>query len=203
MTPDSNLVRYLSHPQIIMDVEKDVQRWSLNELGCTRVEAVLGSEHLRKTSLVISSGETKAIETAEPIAKALNCEFAIRENMYENDRSATGFLPPDEFEKVADEFFAKPNNNVRGWEKAVDAQIRVLTEVQACLKHHDPSKGDVLFVGHGGVGTLLYCALSDIEIDRSYDQPAGGGNFFAFDQETPKPLHGWLPMEQFLNLFES
>lgn len=29
--------------------------------------------------------------------------------MHENDRSATGFLPPPEFEAVANQFFANPH----------------------------------------------------------------------------------------------
>lgn len=36
----------------------------------------------------------------------------------ENDRSSTGFLPPEEFEVVADAFFAQPGVSVRGWETA-------------------------------------------------------------------------------------
>jgi len=34
--------------------------------------------------------------------------------------------------------------------------------------------GDVLFVGHGAVGTLLFCHYSGVAIDRAYDQPADG-----------------------------
>jgi hypothetical protein len=34
--------------------------------------------------------------------------------MHENDRSATGFLPPPEFEAVADAFFVRPLESVRG-----------------------------------------------------------------------------------------
>jgi broad specificity phosphatase PhoE len=55
---------------------------------------------------------------------------------------------------------------------------------------------NVLFVGHGGVGTLLFCALSGIEISRQYDQGAGGGGcWFEFSITGRKPLSGWQPME--------
>jgi len=63
------------------------------------------------------------------------------------------FLPPDEFETVVDQFLAHLEHSVRG-ETAKMAQIRIVTEVQGCLKGHKAS--DVLFVGHGGIGTLLF-----------------------------------------------
>ena len=98
----SQIVRYLSHPQLGMDPELGVRRWSLNETGRARVALLARSGALTGTRHVISSDETKAIETATPLADALNCKLVVREAKHENDRSATGFLPPDELESVAD-----------------------------------------------------------------------------------------------------
>jgi broad specificity phosphatase PhoE len=67
--------------------------------------------------------------------------------MHENDRSATGFLPPDEFETVANRFFAHPLVSIQGWERAIDAQLRIVREVEHVLARN--RAGDVLFVGHG------------------------------------------------------
>lgn len=114
--------------------------------------------------------------------------------MHENDRSATGFLVPDQFEAVANQFFAQPHISVRGWERAVDAQLRIVGEVEHVLARNTP--GDVLFVGHGGVGTLLYCHFSDLAIDRAHDQPAGGGCFFAFGSHGRRVLHAWRRLEE-------
>ncbi len=48
----------------------------------------------------------------------------------------------------------------------------------------------------GGVGTLLFCALSRLEIDRRYDQGDGGGGcWFQFDIERRQPLRKRQPME--------
>lgn len=101
--------------------------------------------------------ETKAIETAAPLAKAVRYLLEVREMMHENDRTATGFLPSNEFEAVADQFFAHPDDSVRGWETARAVQSRIVAEVKECLeKYRD---GDLLFVDHGGVGSLLFCHL--------------------------------------------
>ena len=190
-------VRYLSHPQVLIDPAKPVPNWSLNDIGKERVEALAASGALNGTRHVISSAETKAIETAAPLTEALGCQLVVREAMHENDRSATGFLPPDEFESVADQFFAKPNESVRGWETAIAAQNRIVSEVKECLMTY--KTGDVLFVGHGGVGTLLFCYLSDYQISREYDQGAGGGGcYFEFAGLQAKPNSRWQPLENLI-----
>ena len=142
---------------------------------------------------VVSSAERKAIETAEILAGQLGLTVEVREGMHENDRSATGFLPPPEFEAVADRFFASPHKSIRGWERAIDAQQRIVSEVEAVLDA--AVGGDIAFVGHGGVGTLLLLSLSNREISREADQPAGGGNYFAYDINARRVTHGWQPID--------
>lgn len=195
-------VRYLTHPQVLVDPQQEVGRWSLNPTGRARVRALAegvaaGLGALSRTARVISSYETKAIETASPLALELGVPLEILPDMHENDRSATGFLPPVEFEAVADQFFAEPGISVRGWETAEAAQARILAAVTACLE--GPQPGDVLLVGHGAVGTLLYCALAGLGIDRRHDQgPGGGGRWFGFDLDDRRPGPGWQPMETLL-----
>lgn len=188
------IARYISHPQVLIDPDKEVGQWSLTDLGRRRVDVLARSNALAGTRRVISSGEVKALETAQPLADAVGCSLEIRDRMHENDRSATGFLPPDEFERVADQFFATPDESVRGWETARAAQGRIISEVLATLQDHQD--GDVVFVGHGGVGTLLYCHLSGLAISRAYDQgPGGGGCFFSFGCDLGPPPHPWRKIE--------
>jgi len=118
----TTLVRYLTHPQVQIDPHVPVPSWRLSGVGAARVQALITAGWLAGTTLVVSSAEQKALETAEPLAAALGIPLEIREEMHENDRSATGFLAPVEFASVANEFFAYPNQSIRGWERAVDAQ---------------------------------------------------------------------------------
>jgi broad specificity phosphatase PhoE len=57
--------------------------------------------------------------------------------------------------------------------------------------------GDLAIVGHGGTGTLLYCHLAGLPINRRYDQPAtNGGNWFAFDRTNRELLYeGWQSID--------
>ena len=187
------LARYLTHPQVVIDPLIPVSSWGLSEVGKARTEAIASTGQLSRTTQIICSGERKAIETAEIIAAKLNVDVEVRDAMHENDRSATGFLVPDEFEVVANQFFAQPDVSIRGWERAIDAQSRIVREVEHVLARNRP--GDVLFVGHGGVGTLLYCHYAGFAIARTHDQPAGGGCFFAFTKDGRRVEHGWCRLE--------
>lgn len=190
----TSMLRYLSHPQVEIVPHLPVPKWGLSEIGRRRTLSVRHADALRATCRIVSSTETKAIETASILAGALGLELETRAAMHENDRSATGFLEPAEFEAVADRFFAEPGKSVRGWERAIDAQARIVREVETVLAVDQGS--DVLIVGHGGVGTLLYCHFAGLPISRDHDQPSGGGNFFAVDCESCKVRHPWRPMEE-------
>jgi broad specificity phosphatase PhoE len=187
------LVRYLTHPQVQIVPEQPVPSWGLSAFGRSRVTALIKAGWLQGTTQIVASAERKALETAEPIAAALGVRLEVREAMHENDRSATGFLPPDEFERVANQFFAHPDESIRGWERAKDAQSRIVREAEIVLS--ESGAGDVLFVGHGAVGTLLLCHYAGAEISRAYDQPSGGGHYFTLAKAARKVVHTWRRME--------
>lgn len=189
----SPVVRYLTHPQVQIDSRVPVPQWSLSAEGRARAVQVAKAEWLSSTTQIISSCEQKALETAELLAAELGVEVEKRNAMHENDRSSTGFLPPSEFDAMVDEFFAQPMVSVRGWERAIDAQLRIVREVEEVLARGIP--GDVLFVGHGAVGTLLFCHYADQPINRAYDQPAGGGYYFGLIAEGRRIQHAWRQME--------
>ncbi|MBB3567745.1 histidine phosphatase family protein [Rhizobium sp. BK491] len=188
---------YVTHPQVRIDPNVPVPQWGLSDIGAERARMAAGRPWAGKLGLIVSSGERKAIETAEALAAASGAPIEVIEAMHENDRSATGFLPPPEFEKAADWFFANPHESFKGWERAIDAQARIVSNVEAVLARHDP-KVPIAFVGHGGVGTLLKCHLEGKPIARQGDQPPGGGNLFCFDLAKRAVSCDWTPMEDWM-----
>lgn len=186
---------YLTHPQVRIDPAIAVPQWGLSDLGRGRTTETARSPWIRRIGRIVSSDEVKAVETAFILAEAAGCKVEIADHMGENDRSATGFLPPAEFEKAADWFFAHPDESFKGWERAVDAQGRIVSAVDAILADHDP-RVPILFIGHGGVGTLLKCHLEGRAIGRDADQPPGaGGNLYMFDLPTRRLASDWQKME--------
>lgn len=185
---------YLTHPQVEIDPKIPVPLWRLSATGRARVETMLDRPWLRTVRRILSSDETKAVEAAAIIGARLRVPIEIDPEMGENDRSATGFLEPRAFEAAADRFFAEPEVSWNGWERAVDAADRIEQAVTRALADRT---GPVLLVGHGGVGTLLKCRLDGRAIARDRDQPAGGGNIFAFTLAGGGLLCDWTPMEDF------
>lgn len=172
---------YLTHPEVAIDPEVPVPDWGLSDLGRSRAELAVRLPWAPVICHVVASGERKAIETAEIFASAFDLPVRTIDALHENDRSSTGFLPPDEFERMADAFFADPQSSVQGWEPAAAAQNRIVEAVQAVLASV-PDDDPVLFSGHGGVGTLLKCHLLNTPISRAYDQ-TGGGHWYLFTKQ--------------------
>jgi broad specificity phosphatase PhoE len=186
---------YITHPQVRIDPDIPVPQWGLSDIGRARAEQAARSGWAKQLGRIVSSDEAKAIETAEIVASAAGIHIEIAHDTHENDRSATGFLPPPAFEAAADWFFAHPDESFKGWERAVDAQARIVTAVSRILANHDP-KVPIAFVGHGGVGTLLKCHLAGQSISRDRDQPGGGGNLFCFSLADQTVSCDWTPMER-------
>lgn len=184
---------YVSHPQVEIDPAKPVPEWGLSAIGRARAVAFAARPELSAYGRVISSTEVKALETAAIIAEALGLAVEAREGLHENDRSATGYLPEAEFQQVANAFFAAPEESIRGWERAADAQSRIVTGVAAALAEaaHIPA----IFVGHGGVGTLLLCHHAGYAISRTHDQPPVGGGCWFRRTLTMVPDR-WRPFEE-------
>ena len=186
---------FITHPNVVISADVPVPRWPLSARGRERMQAGLRQPWLAWVGAVVCSSEQKAIDGAEMLAAHLGLPFTQDAGLDENDRSATGFLPPPEFEAMADAFFAAPETSVRGWERAADAQARVVAAVTRVMAAHQ-GPGDLAIVSHGAVGTLLYCHLAGVPIDRRWDQPAnGGGNYFRFTLAPPSVDGWWQPFD--------
>ena len=116
------LVYFITHPNVLVSRDVPVPKWPLSELGRARMTRGLSQPWVGNITSIYSSTEQKAIDGAQLLALAFNRASELGEN----DRFSTGFLPPCEFETVADEFFAKPDISARGWERAIDAQSRIV-----------------------------------------------------------------------------
>lgn len=187
---------YISHPQVNVDANVPVTKWGLSPIGQARAEAFASKSFFADTTVFFSSAETKAIELAQILAGTKTIK--VDKETGENDRSSTGFLPPDVFEIMADRFFASPDQSIKGWERAIDAQTRIVSAVTMHLRAVSDQSTRV-FCGHGAVGTLLKCDIDRRAISRREDQPAGGGNLFVFEIGTDLApgalICDWTPME--------
>jgi len=191
------ICHYLTHPEVNIDPKVATPRWGLSDIGRHRLQTAINRGIFNQTEVIVASSEQKAIDATSMISSHLDKEFVIDPNCDENDRTSTGFLSHVEFEQVADLFFERPNQSVRGWETADLAQRRIIAAVQRHVENWDERQ--ILFVGHGAVGTLLKCYIGQRKISRDEDQrrmaAKGGGNIFAFDWAQQALHTDWVSME--------
>lgn len=176
---------FLTHAEVVVDPTGPIESWTLSPAG--RARAATAARHAWGPGprRIVSSTERKALDTAEVLASAVGVTVTTDPELGEIDRSATGYLPFDEFEGVVDRFFAEPDTSVRGWERAVDAQDRIVRAVRRCA-----ADGDVTIVSHGAVGALLLASLRGVPVSRTLDQP-GMGSVVTFDPATWTATSGW------------
>jgi broad specificity phosphatase PhoE len=184
---------FLTHPEVAVDPAVPVPRWHLLPSGIARLRRFAAGGALAGVAAIWASTECKAIEAAGILAASIGLGLRVREDLGENDRSATGFLPPPEFERMADAFFARPEESVRGWERAVDAQARILGAVRAVVAD-SPAAGDILVVSHGAVGSLLRGHLLGAPISRALDQPRQGCWFAVALPGWQLAVPDWRPL---------
>lgn len=189
-------VWFVTHAEPVVEPRRPIGSWGLSAVGRARAAAWRAP-----VARVVASPERKAVETAELVAGG----GAVEQDpaLVEIDRSATGYLPFDEFDAVVDAFFARPTESVQGWERAVDAQERIVAAVRALA---GPGAGsgagagagagaDVVLVSHGAVGALLLASLTGEPIARTHEQP-GMGSVLTLDPVSWRLLRGWqrLPL---------
>jgi broad specificity phosphatase PhoE len=190
-TAGVGILRYITHPEVSVEPDVPVSEWRLRELGRRRAEAMLTQPWVGLVGRIVSSAERKALETATLLADHLGLDLEVRMDTGEIDRSATGYVPYQRHEQLADRFFAHPSESADGWETAEHAQGRIVAAVADLFVDDGPC---VALVGHGGVGTLLWCHLNAMSISRRHDQP-GQGHYWAHDLAADRLLHGWRPID--------
>jgi broad specificity phosphatase PhoE len=189
------IIHFITHPEVMIDPAVPIADWPLSPVGLRRMRLALERPWLAGVRSVFSSAERKARDAAGLLAEQLGLRPVVVEGLGENNRSATGYLSKAEFEAVADAFFAHPEASVRGWERAADAQRRIVGAVEHVISMA-AIDGDIAIVSHGGVGALLLCHLKGVPITRREDQPGGGGgNVYSFAGSDRRLLSGWRRIE--------
>ncbi|MCA3152635.1 MAG: histidine phosphatase family protein [Rhodocyclaceae bacterium] len=181
----------------MIDPRVPVPDWPLSEVGRARTEVFAAALAGRRIAAVYCSDERKARDGGEILARRFELEARVRPGLAEHDRASTGYIAPPEFWKVVAEFFARPDESIRGWAPARQAQAKIVEAVAAVhAESNDP--GTILLVSHGGVGRLLRAHLEGVAIGEE-DRPGhpGGGCYFPMDRRDLVPLANWRAVEDY------
>jgi broad specificity phosphatase PhoE len=186
---------FITHPEVVIDPEVPITQWPLNAVGRARMEHFARMLAGQDVSAVYASTERKATDGAAIVAENLGLAYTMDEDLGENDRSSTGYIAPPEFWDVVREFFGRPHESIRGWERAIDAQTRIVSIIGRILRE-DETTGDIVVVSHGAVGCLLTAHLQKVEIGKeSRPQHPGGGCFIVIDRDSFTLTQDWRAIE--------
>ena len=117
------LVRH-SMPKIWPD--KPASAWRLSALGRERSELLASRLRGLSPSVVWSSREPKAVETAEIVAASFGVPVQVADGLEEHHRDNVPFFPTaGDFEAAVERFFDNPDRLTLGSETAEQARDRM------------------------------------------------------------------------------
>ena len=153
----------------------------LSPAGRERAAALAERLRPHAPSIVFTSDEPKAIETAQIVAAALGVGHEVAADLQEHDRSNVPQMPTREFISSVALFFKKPGELVLGRETAEQARRRVTVGIDRILTAHEGR--DVAVVTHGTVLALYLAPLLEADPFDLWRR-LGLPSFVALDAES-------------------
>ena len=182
------LVRHsISEPEATIPASQ----WRLSHRGRNHCKVLAKQLEKYSLTLLISSIEAKAIETAKLTAEHLTVPTEIVLGLHEHERSNVGFmLSQERFRAQVGEFFKNPDELVFGTETANQARSRFSTAIEALIAMY--GAGSFGVVTHGTVMSLYVAAMM-------------GVTPFAFWQRLDMPAYVCvsLPEREVIEIVES
>jgi broad specificity phosphatase PhoE len=149
----------IKHAAPLVDPNRSSETWRLSEKGRASCGPLAEALRLYDLSLLISSEEPKARETAQAVATLLNIPAETAPGLHEHDRSNVPHMRSGEFISHVELMFRRPAERILGRESADEARVRFQAAVTAVLEKH--SAGNLGIVSHGTVIALLAASHSD------------------------------------------
>jgi broad specificity phosphatase PhoE len=138
-------------PDVVPDVPSE--QWHLSPQGKEQCEPLADLIARYEPTIIVSSTEPKAVETAQLVAQRLNVSHETGNDLFEHDRSNVPHMRSGEFISHVELLFRQPDDLVLGLESANEAEARFRAAVDDVVKRH--ASGNVAIVSHGTVIALF------------------------------------------------
>ena len=140
-------------PEVVPDVSSE--QWRLSEHGRASCAALGDALRAHQPSVIISSEEPKAQETAELVAQHLGVPWKSAPGLHEHDRRGVPHMRSGEFISHVELMLRKRDERVLGHESADEALRRFRNALRDVLSNHPDET--IAVVSHGTV-IALYVA---------------------------------------------
>lgn len=144
------------HAAPMQQPDVPTREWQLSPSGHADAERLAELLLPYAPGAIFASDETKAQQTAQPLANRLSLPVEIMADLREHERRTVGYLGHDAFQATMARFFAEPETLVFGEETAHQALSRFSAAIERALAAHPD--GDVALFTHGTVLTLFAAA---------------------------------------------
>jgi probable phosphoglycerate mutase len=165
--PAMTTIYFLRHGKTKVDGDVPVSQWLLSDTGHEEALGIAEKPEFSRFDVIIASGEEKARQTAEPIAKKLGLDILREPELSELGRDKGGFMNHDEYEKAVHATLTERDASVANWETASHALGRFSKRVSELENIHAGKR--VLIVGHGMTMNLYFAQLLG-QLDRIYER---------------------------------
>lgn len=180
---------YVTHPSVEIDKNKLPHEWGLSERGFEQAKILVDMPFWKGVDVIYSSIEPKATQVAQLASLKYNLPWYQDKNLGEADRTATPFLPVEEYMAAVSQAYLNPDANIKGWESHHQMMKRNAVALEK-IKIDNLGK-TIVIVGHGGAGTTVKCTIKGVE--PSFDEdPKQTGCIFIADLDTNKIVQGWV-----------
>ncbi|HEU0291385.1 MAG TPA: histidine phosphatase family protein [Anaerolineales bacterium] len=168
-----------SLPEIVEAIP--AREWTLSEKGRQRARKLAELLIPYQPGAIACSVEPKARETAAILADNLGLAMQLVQGLHEHDRRASPYHSREDFQKLVQEFFEKPNMLVFGSETAAQSLARFREAVGSVLKSFEDKI--IVIVAHGTVISLFVSWLTGCD-GYTLWQKLGLPSFVLIDMES-------------------
>jgi broad specificity phosphatase PhoE len=143
----------IKHAPPEVDPTISSEQWHLGEKGLGRCQPLAEKLRVYQPTVLVSSDEPKAVETAQEVGRILQLECRTNPGLHEHDRSNVPHMRSGEFISMIELFFRRPGEDVLGRETADEAYERVAGAIDSIVKANAEQTPAV--VTHGTVMALF------------------------------------------------
>ena len=142
------ILSLVRHADTVVDPACDPADWPLSDRGRSDAQRLALQQRWRNVTRLVSSAETKAVQTARPIVASAGVVLGTCPAINEAKRPSF----KSDYVRRVEEFFRVPGNSCDDWETAEAALSRVRAVIASL--ENDFSGGHVALVGHGMLWAL-------------------------------------------------
>lgn len=150
------LLFLIRHAPVALELDRPSAQWTLTAEGMALAQQLASTPVIDGLEAVYSSPEPKARETALPLALQFGVSLEERDELRELDRGPSNLPDRAAYAAAVAQALGDPERSVNGWERAADAENRIV----ACAREVDRQHaGAIAIVSHGLVLSLLLAHL--------------------------------------------